>query len=158
MPKWLQYYLGGEAHLCIFSPLNMLQVLSCLFSIPVCFQSTSMCLSPSEYTRRYLLGKEKISIREAGGAMAKSVTLAGCLLHAPFSFIIFGSAGKGFRCRKSGHFNGGSLANSWIDIFCVFFGKNISWILTVICCKVAIFVYIFNHMFINIFMYNIRFW
>ena len=106
--------------------------------------------------------------------MAKSVTLAGCLLHASFSFIIFGSAGKGFRPLQWW-----GLANSLLckDIFCVFvctslfvllfyspilslkfmmssfgFGGEIypEYLLALINCKVAIFIYIFNNVYLHV--------
>ena len=88
-------------YLCIFSHLNMLQVLSCLPQYQYAFRVHLCVFPPLNMLEDFFFDFGKrgylLSVREAGGAMAKSVTLAGCLLHASFSFSIFGSTGKGFR-------------------------------------------------------------
>ena len=77
-------------YLCIFSPLKMLRVLS---SIPLCFQSTSLCLSPPEYARRYLLGKQVVLWPNQSHWLAAFSTL-----HSLLSFLA--ARGKAFGAGK----------------------------------------------------------
>ena len=106
--QWLAPFGPGKYAAGTFMPF--------LNSSPVCFQSTSMCLFPPEYARRYLLGKRRY-------LLGKQVVLwpnqshwlaAFFTLHSLLSFLA--TRGKAF-----GHFNGLSLANSLIckDIFYV---------------------------------------
>ena len=141
MPKWLQSYMGESlgspnsdyviygppltnmvGYLCIFSPLNMPQEISCLpqyhyaFRVHLCvFSPLNMLEDIYLGKRRYLLGKQVVLWPNQSHWLAAFFTL-----HSLLSFLA--ARGKAF-----GHFNGGSSANSLFckDIFCVFLCTHI---------------------------------